>query len=382
MNPETHPIDYKAKFEHSALEKAKLTQAYDDGSKRQKYCPMFSGKHGLEELLFVEERFRKVANHMEWTGEELFEHFEEVLIDTAENQWEDIVGDIDDVDRDEEAFENAIKELYLKYCGGDARDVMFEYLKTQCRKPIGEEPRTHVARLTTLYRYSNKLPGIDPEKDTEHIKMPIFATFPESWRRDYARSGRKVANDSLQDIIDYMSMEKAFADQEGKDKKRKNEKEDKNDKKGNKKKKVGMRNGDNSCRLPGHSGHDWKDCFENPRGRNFRPRNNGGGRGGSGRGNFQGRGFYGGRNGGRGGQPQQGRGGRGPYQGQGQGNNQNNNGGQQYHYQNGDQNRNSNGGSEPVGGSNGNNAHARQQNAVSNDGYHSNRSQETRVHWW
>ena len=55
-------------FEHSDLEKVKLSQEYDDRTKKQKYCPVYQAKHGIEELLFVKvkERFRKIAAQLEW----------------------------------------------------------------------------------------------------------------------------------------------------------------------------------------------------------------------------------------------------------------------------------------------------------------------------
>jgi hypothetical protein len=58
MNPEIHAIDYKQKFKTSDLEEVTF-QTYDKNSRRRtKKCKVFSGEHGIEALLLVEERFR------------------------------------------------------------------------------------------------------------------------------------------------------------------------------------------------------------------------------------------------------------------------------------------------------------------------------------
>eukprot|EP00957_Ditylum_brightwellii_P036190 2741733-Ditylum_brightwellii.AAC.1 len=46
---------YKSTFKHSDVEKVQLVQQYDDGLTKTKKCPMFSGKEGIEGLLYVEE---------------------------------------------------------------------------------------------------------------------------------------------------------------------------------------------------------------------------------------------------------------------------------------------------------------------------------------
>lgn len=381
MNPETHAIDYKPKFEHSELETVKLSQQYDDGSKKQKYCPVFAGKHGIEALLFVEERFRKVAAQLEWADSELFDNFEEILVDTAEDDWEDIVGGIPEADRDDTKFDECMEKFYLKYCSNGARETMFEYLSTQCRKPVGEEPRTHVSRMKTLYRYSNKLPGTEPPKTEQQIKMPIFKTFPETWRQTFVRSGKDVTdpNVTLQTIIDFMTTEKAFADKSSDgNKKRKNDGDNKGNEKKKKKNEKQTNNGPESeCRK--HGNHKWKDCWDNPRGNNYRPnRGSGQGRGG-GRNSYNRYNDRGGRGGNRSNNNNnyQNHNNRNDNRNDGQGQ-RNNNDGQNYHYQDNDQGRRP---PEREQNRNGE-AQARQQDAASDHYYMDERAQGTGVRWW
>eukprot|EP00957_Ditylum_brightwellii_P022691 1711237-Ditylum_brightwellii.AAC.1 len=65
-------------------------------------CAFFTGEEGIEGLLFVEERFRKIARQFNYTdGKEFFDNFETVLADNAEMKWDNLVGGIDLADRDE-----------------------------------------------------------------------------------------------------------------------------------------------------------------------------------------------------------------------------------------------------------------------------------------
>ena len=49
-------IKYDSKFEHSKLDKVELVQTWEDGTKTKKKCPVFTGDHGIEALLYVEGR--------------------------------------------------------------------------------------------------------------------------------------------------------------------------------------------------------------------------------------------------------------------------------------------------------------------------------------
>ena len=70
-------ILYESKFEHSKMEKAQLQQVFDDGSTKKKKCPIFTGEHGIEALLYTEDRFNSVCRQLELTDrEELFDSFD------------------------------------------------------------------------------------------------------------------------------------------------------------------------------------------------------------------------------------------------------------------------------------------------------------------
>jgi hypothetical protein len=301
-------LPYKSTFVSSELPTVSLRQDFDDGSHIKKQCPVFSGEHGIEALFYVEERFRKLADrNFQWTGDgpDLFANFEEVLVDTALTNWEDIIDPIDDPDKTDVRFDAAMQEMYRKYVGAEARDTQLEYFKT-LRKPMKSDPLTHSSRMLTLARYGNRLPGTDPGLSELQIKKSIFHSFPQSWQQQFVRTGQHVATTQLSDIIEFMSNEKSFADAKTStpnDGKKHSDADGTRDRKRKKNGGHAGRNGgrgkrqnfsppsaDETCRI--HGGHTWGNCYNNPRGTHAnkpRPangRNNGRG----GRGGFQGRG--------------------------------------------------------------------------------------------
>jgi hypothetical protein len=321
-------LPYKSGLVHSLLTSVKLKQEFEHGSSRDKKCPVFTGEHGIEALLYVEERFRKIASRtLLWTtGIELFDGFEEVLLDTALTNWEDLIVPLNDADKTPARFEQILQEMYRKYVGAEARDVQFEYFRT-LQKPMKSSILEHSSRMLTLARYGNKLPGTEPPLTDEQVKKQIFHSFPLLWQQQFIRSGQHVANTTLSDICEFMSNEKLFADTQtlvrdtkkkpfpkeenpngGTFKKRKYEKGSKKGNSSYKKHKefTGPPKPESEC--PIHGGHPWLKCFDNPQGENYKPRgadghrpNSGGrgrgrggnpnaGRGNGGRGNGNGRG--------------------------------------------------------------------------------------------
>eukprot|EP00957_Ditylum_brightwellii_P136888 10439702-Ditylum_brightwellii.AAC.1 len=204
-------IEYEPRFEHSYLEHVKLTQTYDNRMTKTKKCPLFTGAEGIEGLLYVEEH-------------------------SAEEKWDTIVSNIDTATRTPEHFDQAIKELYLKYCDAQAKDTMFQYLHLLCR-PTKVQPRDQSDCIETLVRYSNKLPGLSWDMNDDQVKQMVFDQHPETWRKFYIRSGMSLETDTLADTVQFMSNEKGFADRDDK-KKRKQQQEEGGGRGNNKKQKT------------------------------------------------------------------------------------------------------------------------------------------------
>lgn len=68
--------------------------------------------------------FRKLAAcNFLWAGDgpDLFANFEEVLVDAALTNWEDIMANIAEADKTAICFDAAVQEMYRKYVGAEAR---------------------------------------------------------------------------------------------------------------------------------------------------------------------------------------------------------------------------------------------------------------------
>ena len=211
---------YKPIFEQSEMEKVKLKNSVEiEGGRnaqrivKEKKCPIFTGKEGIEGLLYVAQRYDKAARTIGWTtGSELYDNFEEVLTDTAEDHWENILTDVAEADKTPANFKDvALPAFYRHYCDDDARDIMITYLRA-LKRPVGEDPDEFANRMQTLARYANKLPGIEPQLTEDQIKVIIFNSFPEDWRTAYIRADKSLSTEPLTKILQFMKNEKGFAD--------------------------------------------------------------------------------------------------------------------------------------------------------------------------
>ena len=285
-------IKFESSFDHSKLEKAQFTQTYDDGSSKKKKCPIFNGDNGIEALLYVEDRFNSICRQLQYTdGDELFDNFAEVVAGKAEDKWETLTVNIAPQDRTPQRFREVMDTFYLSYCDEEARDTMFKYLR-KWKKNFKSEAGEHADRMETLVRYANRLPGLEPQLNDDQIKLLIFESFPVKWQHAFIQSGRRIANEPLAKVVQYMKDEKSFLDIAHKNKRRRDDDGGSNSYRGpyrgrgrgrnqNRSGRGRGRDGNNYgnvCKL--HGGHDWADCFDNPNGRNYMPnRNRGGGRG-------------------------------------------------------------------------------------------------------
>jgi hypothetical protein len=208
---------YKPVFKQSEMELVKLTQSWENRTSTSMKTPMLQGSEEIEGLLFAKERFDRVCRRLEFTtGHELFDNFEQILSDSAEQYWENIVDAIGNVARTVARFDQCYKALVLRYSHEHARDHMVDYLvgSTEVLKSHDTGARHYVERVQTLIRRTNQLPGTVREIDDNNSKKIFFNSFPPKWRKTFIRSGRVYETAQISDIIQFMSNEKLFADKE------------------------------------------------------------------------------------------------------------------------------------------------------------------------
>ena len=208
---------YEEKLNRKEIEEIKLYEVIDD-VKKTKTVPMFDGSTDIEGLLYTEERYRKVARQLQFfTGPELYDNFEELLRETAEEHWTQVVAAVPEANRTPATFDAHMRQFYLKYVDEDARDQMFEYIE-MLKKPRNTNPSDHVNRMTTLLRYANLLPGTDPVKDEQAIKKIIFKSFPDDWQITYNQVGRQLWTQTMAQVLQFMKDEKNYKDNQGRKK--------------------------------------------------------------------------------------------------------------------------------------------------------------------
>ena len=112
---------------------------------------MADGSGGIEEIFYVEDRFRKIAYQFNMTtGRELCDGFEECLTDAAEDEWENIVAGLIAGQRNQaNRFSNTVTRYYLKYVEDDERDVGLQYLDIIINK-VKAEKENHANMHSTM----------------------------------------------------------------------------------------------------------------------------------------------------------------------------------------------------------------------------------------
>ena len=269
-------MEYKCAFENEKLQTIKLTQEFDDGTKRTRQCPIFTGYGGVECLIYIVEKFSKIARYMEWTaGRDMFNNFDLVLEDTASDHWENLTDGIADnnATRTVARFNQTISAFYLRYCNEGARDVAFDYLRS-LKRPHGSSPREFAERVQTIIRRARLLDGNQTVNDEEIVKI-VFRAFPEEWRKSFKRA-HNVATATVQQVVQCMSNEKDYADKDKKESGSIGKRKSKSSGNDNVKRIRGGGNyqDTNWCRI--HNGkHLWNECWDNPRGDNHRPNRQG-----------------------------------------------------------------------------------------------------------
>ena len=293
-------IKYKATFQHHDLDKVTLMQRYADGATVKKKYQIFTGKEGIEGLLYIEEKFRKISRQLNYdNGEELFDNWDDCLDDSAEEKWDTLVSGIANDQRTVARFNAEMKNYYRRYVDNKARDTLVDYLRN-LKKPVDATPQEYADRKQTLIKYANILPGTVEQIPASTSKKMIFDGFPETWRQEYVRK-QTYATAELDDIIQFMTAEKNFADAAQAKQKRKNQEMQKKKEEPHRKKKGDFygkhnyrtnndsdlyRNVPFKADCPKHgSSHTAGACMQNPYGPRYKGRQGSNFRGGNRNGN-------------------------------------------------------------------------------------------------
>jgi hypothetical protein len=213
------PVKYKSTFKTSELEKVKLEQLFDDGSKVKTEVPLFTGQQGLEGLVYIVDRFKEACKTLQWTeGIEMFEGFPKVLQGQAYTYWTDEVLKTFPTEDDWtlEAFQESINMLKMSFGGGTlARNHILQYVQTnECKKPRKATVEEHVRRITTLISLANQSAGTDAVVTKTKLNELLLSTMPNQWQQNFKLSGHTIADMTTDKFITYFSEVKGVYDSE------------------------------------------------------------------------------------------------------------------------------------------------------------------------
>jgi hypothetical protein len=195
---------------HSPLEKLERVRVHIKREQHHTkyYVEQFDGiQGGMEALFRTEDAFRRACSAMNLNTNHAAHRvavnnlFADCLSGRALDAWLVLVDGMPSSN-----FDAIIQRFYLKFCRSSARDDMKVYLMTtHCQKRGDTSVREHVARMETLIRYTDKLPGdVAPLGDSNEAKDIIFQTFHLTHKRDFKRIHGNHLAASLDDIITFM----------------------------------------------------------------------------------------------------------------------------------------------------------------------------------
>jgi len=123
-------------FKVEDLKEVELKITYDDGTKSKAKCPRFTGKGGVEELLYVVESFESVAADEDIEDGGNFLSFKTVLEQNPRNKWMSLNPET--YPQDEDRFENCVKKFYTKYSPQvNTRGILIKTLRSKrILKPV------------------------------------------------------------------------------------------------------------------------------------------------------------------------------------------------------------------------------------------------------
>jgi hypothetical protein len=233
------------------------------------------------------------ATELDWSDKECYKHFPSVLEGYASTVWEEVLEELKDEDQAKAgSFKNIAIPRFYKKLGGDDRkqgDTILYYLEHKWKKPMAKTPQQHYHRMVELLQIVEKLNKSQPTPNKEKKKLLFFHAMPLDWQTAYKGMGRSLDDeDLLGRVLPFMA---SMHDKELKLQAAKksvnfqaNHKRNEQDKKrpatqqsnSNKRSTADSQKygGTKQClKHPQHK-HTWNECFENPKGPNYKPKAN------------------------------------------------------------------------------------------------------------
>ena len=287
------PVTYVSTFRSKDLEKTKFIQVLDDHTEKHE-VNTYTGREGLEAVVHCNNRFQRVALKMDWTPQEKFEKYENILNDGALQYWTTtVIPTVWSLPTTGEMFSHATQMMINHFSGSDkARDFIVEYVQSrECRKTPKTSVNDHVNRIQHLLDIANMCEGEEDYLSESRVKRILFNTFPNAWRTNFTNSGKIITDLTLTQIQQYFNLQKKLSDDNTVTYNNRNPKRtlfnrnnqgrrwtnNKRQNRGNNQRQdISNQQHPNpsTCRHVEHKHlshkHLWKDCVYNPRSKNYR----------------------------------------------------------------------------------------------------------------
>ena len=143
-------LKYEFSYKSKDLEKAKFTQCFDNGTNSKETCDKYNGREEsvLEVMHYTTERYKRIADKMQWTWREKFDHYEEILDNNTHNQWKtNTIPIFSDHLRNHNGFDMAMTRMLNEFAGGHKarRDRIIEEMESpKCRKSKNVTVQAHL----------------------------------------------------------------------------------------------------------------------------------------------------------------------------------------------------------------------------------------------
>ena len=286
----TTPIKYKLDYNPDELIQVTLSQLMVGGENRKRKVPK-AKENSIESVLQVMIEFDEVsrAEVLDFDGADLYNNFRSVLPASLRDDWDETVQrlGVGAPARTEATFRNCQRQWMTSFISEGAAEDLKEYIETALKKDREDSIHHLVTRSKTLRKRHFQLLArgqpvapVEGQKITDReLIRAMYRGLPQKWKDNFLLK-YSLQNCDMMQFQAFMIQQKAAHDrneQASKAQKDRNKKNHSDTRPGSRKRThstqgTGSNKNKNKCRKHPHLDHDWMDCFDNPRGRNYRPR--------------------------------------------------------------------------------------------------------------
>ena len=217
-------LSYERNFEASEGATVKIKKYFTPAgvgaaaARRQEFSQTvrkYEGKE-IEELFYVVDNYKHLVTDLQgFTEADLVQEFAPLLGDeTARREWTRLVA-ANGYPNTEDGFDQAVVDLTAELVQDQSAKETFliAVQDGNFKKPRDVNVHKHTKRFCMLIEYADRLPSNGDNLLTELQKRRYYGyTFPELWRAEYVKAGRRIKDYTIDGIKNYMQIQERVAD--------------------------------------------------------------------------------------------------------------------------------------------------------------------------